>query len=290
MRPSNLHTRIFLDSGDPAETRQALELLGFLDGQTTNPSLIAKNPQTQARLAAGDKFSRQELDQFYQAVVQEVSQLIPDGSVSIEVYADQDSMPEQLLSQAEAMFGWIDNAHIKFPVITAGVAAAAQGLQQGMRANMTLVFTPEQAAAVHAIASRAGAQKGDVFVSPFVGRLDDKGINGLSLVHHLQEMYREVDSPVEVLAASIRSLDHLLALLAMQVEIVTVPLKVLQQWAEQGLPVPQPDEAAWQVAGLQDLPAPALDLSAGWQSFDLSHPQTSDGLAKFAADWNKLID
>ena len=83
MRPEQLKTKIFLDSGDPAETKMVIERLGFLDGQTTNPSLIAKNPEAKARLAAGDRFSRQEVNEFYKNVVSEISSLIPDGSVSI---------------------------------------------------------------------------------------------------------------------------------------------------------------------------------------------------------------
>src|SRR5438105_4367600 len=86
MRPQNLKTRIFLDSGDPKETREIISVLGFLDGQTTNPSLIAKNPDAQARLARGEKFDAGEVFNFYQSVVKEVSALIPEGSVSIEVY------------------------------------------------------------------------------------------------------------------------------------------------------------------------------------------------------------
>ena len=83
MKPQNLKTKIFLDSGDPAETRETLSILGFLDGQTTNPSLIAKSPQAQ-----GKKFTQVEIYNFYQKVVREVSSLIPQGSVSIEVYAE----------------------------------------------------------------------------------------------------------------------------------------------------------------------------------------------------------
>src|SRR3990167_3042266 len=107
MRPEGLQTKIFLDSGDPAETREAIKLLGFLDGQTTNPSLIAKNPQT-----TGKKFSKQEILDFYKKVVQEISGLIPDGSVSIEVYADGQTSSDEMLSQGREFFQWIPNAHI----------------------------------------------------------------------------------------------------------------------------------------------------------------------------------
>jgi transaldolase len=104
MRPNNLQTQIFLDSGDPEETREVLSILGFLDGQTTNPSLIAKNPAT-----VGKKFSKSELLTFYKKVVEEVSVLIPDGSVSIEVYADASTSAEEMLRQGREFFKWIPN-------------------------------------------------------------------------------------------------------------------------------------------------------------------------------------
>ena len=118
MRPIGLKTKIFLDSGDPQETREALSVLGFLDGQTTNPSLIAKNPN-----AIGKKFSAAEVLNFYENVVKEVSSLIPQGSVSVEVYADKDTSSEEMLDQAKEFYGWIPNAHIKYPTITEGLKA-----------------------------------------------------------------------------------------------------------------------------------------------------------------------
>ncbi|NIS75691.1 MAG: transaldolase, partial [Deltaproteobacteria bacterium] len=80
-------TRIFLDGGNPEETKQVIGLLGFLDGQTTNPTLIARNPDAKERLAKGLTFSEEEILRFYREVVGEVSRMIPDGSISIEVYA-----------------------------------------------------------------------------------------------------------------------------------------------------------------------------------------------------------
>ena len=118
MKPSNLKTRIFLDSGDPQETREALELLGFLDGQTTNPSLIANNPQT-----AGKKFSKNEILDFYKKVVQEISGLIPAGSVSVEVYADPSTTATEMIEQGKAFNEWIPNAHIKYPLFYSGLSS-----------------------------------------------------------------------------------------------------------------------------------------------------------------------
>ena len=141
MRPENLKTKIFLDGGDPAETQEIIALLGFLDGQTTNPSLVAKNPQAQERISRGDKFSSQELLDFYKIVVSDTSALIPNGSISIEVYADMETRADAMLVQARQMNTWIPNAHIKFPTTLEGLEAAAQAVREGMRVNMTLCFT-----------------------------------------------------------------------------------------------------------------------------------------------------
>src|SRR3990167_3131105 len=99
----NLKTKIFLDSGDIAETKEAIKLLGFLDGQTTNPSLIAKSPDAQERLARGEKFSETEVYDYYRKVVNELSGLISNGSISVEVYADANTKAEQILKQGREM-------------------------------------------------------------------------------------------------------------------------------------------------------------------------------------------
>src|SRR3989339_1153613 len=98
MRPENLKTRIFLDSGDPLETKKTLNLLGFLDGQTTNPSLVAKNPLVRERLSQGNKFTKEEILAMYKKIVQDISDQIPDGSVSVEVYADFNTKAEEIIA------------------------------------------------------------------------------------------------------------------------------------------------------------------------------------------------
>jgi len=158
MRPNNLKTRIFLDGGNADETREIIELLGFLDGQTTNPTLISKNPGARKRLESGEKFSSTEIFDFYRGVVATISGLIPRGSVSIEVYADAATSAETMIKQGREMYSWIPNAHIKFPTSREGLKAAAQAVQEGLRVNMTLCFSQEQAAAVYA--ATRGARKG----------------------------------------------------------------------------------------------------------------------------------
>src|SRR5690348_2556977 len=99
MRPHNLRTKLFLDSGDPEETKKAIALLGFLDGQTTNPSLVARNPTVQEKIAKGEKFTKEEIYAKYRFIVQDIAHLIPHGSVSIEVYADEETSASEMLKQ-----------------------------------------------------------------------------------------------------------------------------------------------------------------------------------------------
>jgi transaldolase len=287
MKPTGLKTRIFLDSGDPAETKKIVGLLGFLDGQTTNPTLISKNPHAKDRFERGEKFSKAEIYDFYKQVLSEVSALIPGGSVSAEVYADRSTGADEMFAQGQEMYAWIPNAHIKYPTVAAGLEAAERSAKAGLRVNMTLCFSQEQAAAVYA--ATKGASKGDVFVSPFIGRLDDIGQNGMDLIANLVKMYDESDRHVEVLAASVRNLPQLMQSLAVGADIITAPYKVLGEWGEAGMPLPDQD-FSYDKGSLEDIPYKELDLSQPWQSFDIKHPLTDKGVDNFAADWNQLIN
>jgi transaldolase len=286
MRPANLQTRIFLDGGNPEETRDSIRILGFLDGQTTNPTLISKNPEAKERLKRGEKFNQKEIFSFYRDVVTEISGLIPGGSVSVEVYADASTEADAMVAQGKEMFSWIPNAHIKFPSSAEGFKAAEQAVQNGLRVNMTLCFTQEQAAAVYA-ATRA-AKKGDVFVSPFIGRLDDMGENGMDLIWNIIRMYRDSDHHVEVLTASVRSMEHLFYAIALGSDIVTVPYEIVKEWGAQGLPLPD-KRYKYDTKGLRTIPYKDIDLSKRWNKYDISHELTVKGMEKFSADWNLLI-
>lgn len=287
MRPDTLKTRIFLDGADPKETRQVLDALGFLDGQTTNPSLLAKNPEAEAHKVDGNKFSSTAIYDFYKALCQELSALLPKGSISIEVYADADTSVADMLTHAREFDAWIPNAHIKLPTTTAGLEAAAVLTGEGRRVNMTLVFSQAQAAAVYA--ATRGAGRGDVFLSPFVGRLDDRGENGMDLIKNIVGLYSQSDGHVEVLSASVRTMDHFLCSLAYGADIITAPAKVLLAWAEAGKPIPGP-KYGYNAKGLAPIPAEALSLSKNWRDYDIRHPLTDAGIKKFAEDWNSLID
>ena len=286
MRPVDLKTKIFLDGGDPAETKAIIDQLGFLDGQTTNPTLIAKNPAAQERVARGEKFSQDEVYDFYRGVVTEMSQLIPNGSISIEVYADATTSAEAMYQQAVKFNTWIPNAHIKYPITAAGLAAAEHSVRDGLRVNMTLCFSQEQAAAVYA--ATAGATKGQVFISPFVGRLDDRGENGMDLIANILKMYQPGDGHVEVLVASVRSLDHFLAALAVGSDIITAPASVLRAWAEGGLAVPD-SNFSYQPATVAPVAYRDIIVTQPWSRYDISHPLTNQGLERFVKDWQSII-
>src|SRR6478752_1162463 len=210
-------TKILVEGGDPSETRRIKDLLGFVDGQTTNPSLVAKNPEIRKLVASGRRLSGQDEKEEYRNIVRSIAPLVGEAGVSIEVFADLGTTAEQMFAQAKDMFTWIPNAYIKYPCTHEGLRAAQMSVQAGIRVNMTLCFSQEQAAAVYA------ATKGSVepvYVSPFVGRLDDRGEDGIDLVKNIKTMYGNGDGHVHVLAASIRHLDHLLASFALDVELV----------------------------------------------------------------------
>lgn len=226
----------------------------------------------------------QEVNDFYKGIVSEISKLIPKGSVSIEVAANASTVAESMMKQAREMYTWIPNAHIKLPTTAEGLKAARECVDEGIRINMTLVFSQEQAAAVYA--ATTGAKKGDVFLSPFIGRLDDRGENGMDLIKNILEMYRTSDGHVELLTASVRSLDHFNAALALKSDIMTVPGTILRQWNATGMTVPEKLEYK---NSLKAIPFQMLDLTQSSESFNIRHELTDAGLAKFAEDWGKLI-
>lgn len=281
-RPS---TKIFLDSGDPAETREMIAALGFLDGQTTNPTLIARHPAARDMRERGAAFTPEEVWTLYRDVARDVSAQIPAGSVSLEVYADERTTASEMMKAAAELSDWIPNAHIKFPITASGLAVAQEAVRRGIRVNMTLCFSQEQAAAVYA--ATRGAGPGQVFVSPFVGRLDDQGKNGMDLVSHIMQMYGAGDGHVEVLAASIRGMDHFFAALRLGADIITAPAKVLREWAGTGCPLR--DGRTYSPADLAPIPYEEVNLALDWKQFSIDHELTTSGIARFSADWNALI-
>ena len=283
-------TKILVDGGDPEETARVKRLVGYVDGQTTNPTLVAKNPEVRTLVSSGHKLSsREELDE-YKKIVQTISPLVGNAGVSIEVYADFDTTAEEMLAQGREMFSWIPNAYVKYPCTHEGLRAAQMSVREAMRVNMTLCFSQEQAAAVYAATK---GSKAPVYVSPFVGRLDDRGENGMDLVKNIKQMYKTGDGHVHVLAASIRHLKHLLGSFALETELVTAPGKVWEEWAASSFQLPEAD-FVYQGTDKADKPLnpiayKSVDLNREWESFNIRHDLTTKGIQQFVADYKSTL-
>jgi transaldolase len=279
--------QLLVDGGDSQETLRVRNVVGYVDGQTTNPTLVAKNPEVRTIISSGQKFSSQEELQEYKKIVQAISPLVGGAGVSIEVFADLDTTGEDMLAQGRQMFSWIPNAYIKYPCTHEGLRAAQISVREGLRVNMTLCFSQEQAAAVYAATK---GSKATVYVSPFVGRLDDHGQNGMDLVKNIKKMYEAGDGHVHVLAASIRHLKHLLGSFTLDAELVTAPAKVWEEWAGASFPLPGKD---FVVQGtdtqLKPIAYKALDLNREWESFDVRHDLTTKGIQQFVADYKSTL-
>lgn len=289
-------THIYIDGGDPHESVAAAKLLqdhgfGGLDGQTTNPTLIAKNAlkSLQTEKNAPATLSAEEAFGFYKKTVTEIARATR-GPISIQVIGDPATLTaEEMLHQARERLLWLPNAVIKFPCTKAGLTAAEVFCQEGP-VNITLVFSQEQAAAVYA-ATRT--HNYDVYVSPFVGRLDDRGENGMDVVVNILEMYRQLpENHVQVLTASVRTLKHIQYALALKSPVVTIPYKLFSEWANpaEGTPFALPPaDFVYDVPGLTELPYRELSPDLAWTEYDISHPLTDSGLAKFWEDWSHIV-
>jgi transaldolase len=211
--------KFFVDTAEIAEIRE-LAATGLVDGVTTNPSLVAKS---------GRKF----LD-----VVAEICAVVP-GPVSAEVTAnDFDTM----LKEGRKLAGIAKNVAVKVPLTTDGLKTCKALSDAGTMVNVTLCFSPAQAI----LAAKAGA----TFVSPFVGRLDDIGTDGMDLIADICQIYRQYPAfRTEVLVASIRGPMHVVASAKLGAHVATMPPSVLKQL--------------------------------------VAHPLTDKGLAQFNADWKK---
>jgi transaldolase len=282
-------TKLLVDGGDPGETRRIRELLGFLDGQTTNPSLVAKNPGIQRRIASRGKLSASEAKEEYKRIVRAIGPLVGEAGVSIEVFSDLNSTAEEMMLEGREMFSWVRNGYVKYPSTQEGIRAAEMSVREGIRVNLTLCFSQQQAAAVYAATKGSRAP---VYVSPFVGRLDDVGINGIDLVRNIKRMFRTGDGHVHVLAASLRSVRHLISSFALRAELATAPGRVFEKWSAAGFPIRDEDYISTkaQNQALQAIPYEELDLNTHWVTFDLRHELTTRGIRKFVADYQEMLN
>lgn len=287
-----LPSKIFIDGGDPEETKQAdamLKKAGYhgLDGQTTNPTLIAKHAKEALKK---DKITEAEALDFYKKTVQQMQAIMPEGSISIQVIGDPATLTsEQMLAQARERISWIPGGNIKFPCTTAGLSAAEIFCEEGP-VNFTLNFSQDQAAAGY-IATKS--HNYTVYMSPFVGRLDDKGVSGMDVVAAELEMYRATpENHVQVLTASLRNIKHLMYGLWLKSDIITVPFKIFTEWASPpaggGFQLP-PADFIYDAPGLTEIPYKELNLDDDWKNFDLTHELTTAGLDKFWEDWKSIV-
>ena len=190
-----------------------------------------------------------------------------------------------MLEQARVMNTWIPNAHIKLPITEAGLLAEHDLIKEGIKVNMTLCFSEEQSAAVYNMS--VGSKKGDIFISPFIGRLDDKGLNGMSLIENIGKIYKKGDGHVDLLSASIRSYEHFLACLALEVDIITAPLKILEEWWKRDKEIPD-SNFIYNKKELKDIEFKDIALDKNFIDYNLQHDLTGAGLEKFVSDWNSL--
>jgi transaldolase len=210
--------QFFLDTADIREIETGLDW-GMVDGVTTNPSLIAQQGKP------------------YLPTVREIAHLVP-GPVSGEVLAiDYDGM----LDQARRLAALADNLVVKVPLGPPGLRAVRTLAAEGIRCNVTLCFSAAQAL----LAAKAGA----AYISPFIGRLDDVGQDGMSLIDEVVEIYSHYDFDTEILVASIRHPMHVVQAAQLGADVATIPFKVLEKLYR--------------------------------------HPLTDVGLESFLADWQK---
>ena len=286
----NRKTKILLDGSDPEETQKIGLLIGGLDGQTISPSLVAKNPQVRRKVIAGRKLSLEEHRAEYKKIVQKLSPLVGDAGVFIGVSATLRTTCEELLAQGREMFSWIPNASIAYPCTYEGLRAARISVEEGIRVNVTFCFSQEQAAGAYAATQTAESR---AYLSPFIGRLSDSGANSADLLSNIQRMYREGDGHVSILAANIRSVDQLLTCLAFKVEMVTAPRRVLEEWALEGMLMP--DRPLFRPGLGSDGRAPRpisyrqFNLNKPWNAFNLRHELTRKGIEKFVADSERAL-
>ena len=190
--------KIFIDSANIEEIREA-KRLGVIDGVTTNPSLVAKEERP------------------FEPLISEICELV-NGPVSAEaVSLDATGMIEE----ARRLAAIHPNVVVKVPMTPEGLKATAQLRREGIRTNVTLVFSPMQAL----LAAKAGA----TFISPFVGRLDYISQTGMDLIGQILQIFRNYDFESEILVASVRNPTHVVEAAMMGAHIATLPFKVILQ-------------------------------------------------------------
>lgn len=190
--------KFFIDTASIAEIKEAAAM-GVLDGVTTNPSLAAKETAP------------------YKDILKEICRIVP-GPVSAEVISTE---TEAMLKEADELVKIADNIVVKIPTTLAGLRAIKSLNDRGIKTNATLVFSPMQALLV--------AKAGATYVSPFIGRLDDISHDGMQLIADIVLIYENYGYSTEVLVASVRHPMHVVEAAKIGADVVTMPLKVIEQ-------------------------------------------------------------
>ena len=217
--------KLFLDTANIQEIRDGARL-GVISGVTTNPSL-----------ASAEGIGNAES---YKSAVREISEIV-DGPISVEVI----SLDAQgMIDEGRDIAGWIPDPWVKIPSTADGFEAISVLSKDGIKINQTLCFSVNQAI--------LGAQAGSTAVSPFIGRLDDIGLEGIDLIKDIVEVYEQHQIETKVLAASIRHTLHCTLAAQAGAHIATIPYKILTQM--------------------------------------IDHPLTTTGVTRFKADWEKIAN
>ena len=196
--------KFFVDTAEIKDIKELYET-GLLDGVTTNPSLIAKSGRD------------------FKEVVKEICSIVP-GPVSAEVASlEYDGM----IAEGEVLAKIADNVVVKLPLTLAGLKAAKSFKERGIKTNVTLCFSANQAL----LAAKAGA----TYISPFLGRLDDINIDGVELIENIRVIYDNYNFETQILAASIRTPNHVTQVAMAGADVATIPPAVIRKLADHPL-------------------------------------------------------
>ncbi|RJQ36575.1 hypothetical protein C4559_04895 [Candidatus Microgenomates bacterium] len=295
-------TKFLLDSGDPDEYKQICSLAqknnSEIWGATTNPSLIAKK-------LAGQKISSQKAFELQKQIVLEILNIVP-GAVSAEVYADENTKAQDMVKQGLEIAKWHERIVVKLPTNLEGFKARTELRKAKIITNNTLVFSQEQIFAIclhERIIQKTFGPIDDLwpsFISPFVGRLDDIGLDGMTLITNAMKMKEKYGFNLWMLEASVRTLDHLRLGIEAKTELITAPGKVYAEWFskstnqqinkstnQQMLKPIKYWEHPQELINIETIEGFMKAIESG--KLNIKHELTDKGLVRFASDWKAII-
>lgn len=305
-------TKFILDSGDPEEFREISALAkqnnSQLWGATTNPTLIAKKlsgPSTELRV--NKKVTQKEAFELQRQIVLDILNIVP-GAVSAEVYADEKTTAEEMIEQGREIITWHERVVVKLPTTIEGFKARTALRKEKVFINNTLVFSQQQIFAICLHEQILQNQFGPIenkwpsFISPFVGRLDDIGEDGMALVEQGMKIKKLFNTELWILEASVRRTEHIALGLKSGTELLTAPAKAYREWftltKEQRNAINLRSyakdlkiEAYWdppeELRLLDLIDAFTNALESG--KLNIHHHLTDKGIIRFAEDWKAII-